>query len=60
MAAHLRVHYTRRGTPLMKLLIGGAKGTQKWNHRNFHEIFLDRRCKPFPPRARVTGYSVYC
>jgi hypothetical protein len=30
---------------------------RNYNHGNLHEIFFDHRCKPFPPRARVTGYS---
>jgi uridylate kinase len=29
------------------VLIGSGGMIRNYNHRNFHEIFLDYRCKPF-------------
>jgi hypothetical protein len=31
---------------------------RNYNYVNLHEILFDPRCKPFLPRAMVTGYSL--
>jgi hypothetical protein len=37
---------------------GSGGMIRNYNHRNFHEIFFHHRCKPFPPKGLVTGYSL--
>jgi len=44
------------GNGVAESMVGGGM-IRNYNHGNLHEIFFDHRCKPFAPRARVTGYS---